>query len=238
MRQMDVPVGRVVYTPMLTPSGGFKADLTIMRLGDDVFRVVTGGAYGMSDLKWFADHLSGRRLGTDSRPDELAGARSGCGARARATSCPASPPTMSPTRGCRSRAGRRSRSDRWRCSPAGSPMSAISGGSCTSGIEQGAKLWDIDRRGGRATRRGPRRRGRVRHDRAPGEVLPGVRRRTGRRVQRRRGRDGVGQGQGPGLRRQGGPCPPPRGGAGGEHVHADRRRPHVELGREALHDGR
>jgi glycine cleavage system aminomethyltransferase T/glycine/D-amino acid oxidase-like deaminating enzyme len=57
MRQMDVPVGRVVYTPILLPSGGFKADLTIMRIDDDVFRVVTGGAWGMSDLKWFADHL-------------------------------------------------------------------------------------------------------------------------------------------------------------------------------------
>jgi glycine cleavage system aminomethyltransferase T/glycine/D-amino acid oxidase-like deaminating enzyme len=57
MRQMDVAVGRVVYTPILAPSGGFKADLTIMRLGDDVFRVVTGGAYGMSDHKWFKDHL-------------------------------------------------------------------------------------------------------------------------------------------------------------------------------------
>ena len=57
MRQMDVAVGRVVYTPLLTPSGGFKQDLTIMRMADDVFRVVTGGAYGMSDLKWFADHL-------------------------------------------------------------------------------------------------------------------------------------------------------------------------------------
>ncbi len=57
MRQMDVPLGRVVYTPILTPSGGFKADLTIMRMADDVFRVVTGGAYGMSDLKWFKDHL-------------------------------------------------------------------------------------------------------------------------------------------------------------------------------------
>jgi glycine cleavage system aminomethyltransferase T/glycine/D-amino acid oxidase-like deaminating enzyme len=57
MRQMDAPVGRVVYTPILSPSGGFKADLTIMRMSDDVFRVVTGGAYGMSDLKWFRDHL-------------------------------------------------------------------------------------------------------------------------------------------------------------------------------------
>jgi glycine cleavage system aminomethyltransferase T/glycine/D-amino acid oxidase-like deaminating enzyme len=57
MRQMDVAIGRVVYTPILTPKGGFKQDLTIMRLADDSFRVVTGGAYGMSDLKWFKDHL-------------------------------------------------------------------------------------------------------------------------------------------------------------------------------------
>ncbi len=57
MRQMDVPVGRVVYTPVLMPAGGFKADLTIMRMAENVFRVVTGGAWGMSDLKWFADHL-------------------------------------------------------------------------------------------------------------------------------------------------------------------------------------
>src|SRR5947209_13656722 len=57
MRQMDVPVGRVVYTPVLTPSGTFKADLTIMRMAPEVFRVVTGGAYGLSDKKWFADQL-------------------------------------------------------------------------------------------------------------------------------------------------------------------------------------
>ena len=57
VRQMDVPIGRVVYTPILAPGGGFKADLTIMRLGDDLFRVVTGGAHGMADRKWFSDHL-------------------------------------------------------------------------------------------------------------------------------------------------------------------------------------
>jgi glycine cleavage system aminomethyltransferase T/glycine/D-amino acid oxidase-like deaminating enzyme len=59
MRQMDVSIGRVVYTPLLTPGGGFKQDLTIMRLEEDLFRVVTGGAYGRSDMKWFADHLPG-----------------------------------------------------------------------------------------------------------------------------------------------------------------------------------
>ena len=58
LRQMDVPVGRVVYTPVLSANGGFKSDLTIMRLGDDHFRVVTGGAHGMSDRKWFRDHLT------------------------------------------------------------------------------------------------------------------------------------------------------------------------------------
>jgi glycine cleavage system aminomethyltransferase T/glycine/D-amino acid oxidase-like deaminating enzyme len=57
LRQLDVPVGRVVYTPVLSHNGGFKSDLTIMRLGDTHFRVVTGGAHGMSDRKWFADHL-------------------------------------------------------------------------------------------------------------------------------------------------------------------------------------
>ena len=57
MRQMDVKLGRVVYTPVLTPNGGFRSDLTVMRLGEDQFRVVTGGAHGMADLKWYRDHL-------------------------------------------------------------------------------------------------------------------------------------------------------------------------------------
>src|SRR5260370_6775260 len=57
LRKMEVPAGRNVYTPVLSHNGGFKSDLTIMRLGDDQFRVVTGGASGMSDKKWFADHL-------------------------------------------------------------------------------------------------------------------------------------------------------------------------------------
>ena len=56
MRQMDVKLGRVVYTPVLTPRGGFRSDLTVMRLGDEHFRVVTGGAHGMADLKWYDDH--------------------------------------------------------------------------------------------------------------------------------------------------------------------------------------
>jgi glycine cleavage system aminomethyltransferase T/glycine/D-amino acid oxidase-like deaminating enzyme len=59
MRQMDVPVGRAVYTPLLTPGGGFRSDLTILRLDDERFRVITGGLHGMADLKWFSDHANG-----------------------------------------------------------------------------------------------------------------------------------------------------------------------------------
>jgi len=55
--QMDVPVGRVVYTSLLNPAGGVKADLTIMRLGPTGFRVVTGAGSGRIDRKWFVDHL-------------------------------------------------------------------------------------------------------------------------------------------------------------------------------------
>src|SRR6187431_919695 len=57
LAQMDVPVGRVVYTPVLSPGGGFRSDLTIMRLGDEEFRIVTGGAHGMADRKLFCDQL-------------------------------------------------------------------------------------------------------------------------------------------------------------------------------------
>jgi glycine cleavage system aminomethyltransferase T/glycine/D-amino acid oxidase-like deaminating enzyme len=55
--QMDVGVGRVVYTSFLDEVGGFRADLTIMRLATDKFRVVTGGATGMMDLAWIIGHL-------------------------------------------------------------------------------------------------------------------------------------------------------------------------------------
>lgn len=56
--QCDVAVGKVVYTPVLDAKGGFLSDLTVMRLGDDHFRVVTGGAHGRADLQWFGNQLT------------------------------------------------------------------------------------------------------------------------------------------------------------------------------------
>jgi glycine cleavage system aminomethyltransferase T/glycine/D-amino acid oxidase-like deaminating enzyme len=57
LAELDVPVGRVVYTPILNAHGGFKSDLTIMRIGDRHFRIVTGGMDGPRDFKWFSDNL-------------------------------------------------------------------------------------------------------------------------------------------------------------------------------------
>jgi glycine cleavage system aminomethyltransferase T/glycine/D-amino acid oxidase-like deaminating enzyme len=55
--QADVPDGRVIYTPVLNANGGFVSDLTVMKLDDNHYRVVTGGAHGMADLRWFADRM-------------------------------------------------------------------------------------------------------------------------------------------------------------------------------------
>jgi glycine cleavage system aminomethyltransferase T/glycine/D-amino acid oxidase-like deaminating enzyme len=57
VNKCDVAVGRAVYTPMLTEEGGFKADLTIMRLGEEHFRVISGGFDGPRDKHWFKKWL-------------------------------------------------------------------------------------------------------------------------------------------------------------------------------------
>ena len=53
----DVAVGRSVYTPLLTPQGGFRGDLTIQRLGTDHFRIITGAFDGARDNYWFQRHM-------------------------------------------------------------------------------------------------------------------------------------------------------------------------------------
>ena len=57
VNRCDVRVGRAVYTPLLTPDGGIRADLTIQRLAGDRFRVVTGAFDGARDEVWFRRHL-------------------------------------------------------------------------------------------------------------------------------------------------------------------------------------
>ena len=128
--QLDVQPGRVVYTSLLDERGGFKADLTIMRLGAQRFRVVTGGATGMSDLKWFAEHLP--EAGTAALAD-LTSAQATLGLwgpRAREVLQSVSAADLSPPASRSAPAGR-SRSAASPCSPPGSPMWVSSAGSCT-----------------------------------------------------------------------------------------------------------
>ena len=48
----DTPVGKGVYTHFLDAKGGVRADLTVLRLGQDHYRVVDGADAGHRDLTW------------------------------------------------------------------------------------------------------------------------------------------------------------------------------------------
>jgi len=53
---VDVEPGRVVYTQWLNERGGIEADLTVTRLGEDRFLVVTGAAPQTRDMAWLKRH--------------------------------------------------------------------------------------------------------------------------------------------------------------------------------------
>jgi glycine cleavage system aminomethyltransferase T len=66
--EMDVPVGRMVYTPMLNARGGIESDLTVMRQAADRFLLVTGSA--QADARRRLDrppHPGGRARRADRR---------------------------------------------------------------------------------------------------------------------------------------------------------------------------
>ncbi|MBU3739589.1 MAG: FAD-dependent oxidoreductase, partial [Rhodoferax sp.] len=67
VRNMDVPVNRMVYTAMLNERGGFESDLTVIRQQPNAmgerFLIVTGSAQTVRDFDWIARHI---------RPDEHA----------------------------------------------------------------------------------------------------------------------------------------------------------------------
>jgi 4-methylaminobutanoate oxidase (formaldehyde-forming) len=52
-------VGRLTYTQLLNSRGGIEADLTVARLADDLFYIVTGTGFRTHDYGWIADHLPG-----------------------------------------------------------------------------------------------------------------------------------------------------------------------------------
>ena len=57
--QMDVSIGRIVYTQMLNHKGGIECDLTVTRLAADSFLLVVPGVTLRRDLAWLRRHAAG-----------------------------------------------------------------------------------------------------------------------------------------------------------------------------------
>ena len=49
--------GRLTYTQLLNSRGGIECDLTVARLADDRFYIVTGTGFRTHDLAWISEHL-------------------------------------------------------------------------------------------------------------------------------------------------------------------------------------
>jgi 4-methylaminobutanoate oxidase (formaldehyde-forming) len=56
--EIDVPAGRMVYTAMLNARGGFESDLTVLRLAQNEFFIVTGSAQTTRDFAWIERHIA------------------------------------------------------------------------------------------------------------------------------------------------------------------------------------
>jgi 4-methylaminobutanoate oxidase (formaldehyde-forming) len=59
---VDVPVGRAVYTGMFNARGGFESDLTVIRLAADEFYIITGTSQTVRDFNWIT-----RNIGTEEQ---------------------------------------------------------------------------------------------------------------------------------------------------------------------------
>ena len=56
---VDRAVGSLTYTQILNARGGIEADVTVARLAQDEFYIVTGTGYATHDFNWIARNLSG-----------------------------------------------------------------------------------------------------------------------------------------------------------------------------------
>ena len=68
---MSVPVGKIVYTQFLNVSGGIEADVTVTRLSETAYLVVTPAATRVADQEWIRRHIGDDRVVvTDVTPGE------------------------------------------------------------------------------------------------------------------------------------------------------------------------
>jgi len=57
--RMHVDPGKSVYTAVLAENGGFVSDLSVVRVDENRYRVITGGGMAGPDKAWFRSHLPG-----------------------------------------------------------------------------------------------------------------------------------------------------------------------------------
>lgn len=60
--EMAVPVGRIVYTQFLNQRGGIEADVTVTRMSDDAFLIVTPSTTRLADQTWLTRHRGEHRV--------------------------------------------------------------------------------------------------------------------------------------------------------------------------------
>ncbi|MBD3678738.1 MAG: GcvT family protein [Rhodobacteraceae bacterium] len=60
--RMDVPAGRIVYTQFLNSRGGIEADVTVARLSETAYLVVTPAATRLADQTWLERHRGEHRV--------------------------------------------------------------------------------------------------------------------------------------------------------------------------------
>ena len=53
---MDRPIGTITYTQLCNERGSIECDLTMVRIGPEVWYVVTGSAFGAHDMGWIRAH--------------------------------------------------------------------------------------------------------------------------------------------------------------------------------------
>ena len=83
---MDVPINKMVYTPMLNERGGFESDITVIRQTPDRsgerFLVITGSAQTVRDFDWISRHIDAREHAVLSDISPLYGVLSVMGPKA------------------------------------------------------------------------------------------------------------------------------------------------------------
>ena len=59
---IDIPVDKMVYTALLNNRGGFESDLTVIRLAQERFLIITGSAQATRDMDWISRNIDSNKV--------------------------------------------------------------------------------------------------------------------------------------------------------------------------------